>query len=255
MEVYAVKTCNIKIGDNLDDILNTYLNDIEEKSIIVITSKIVSLCEGSVVSIPQASQEEIKSFKYNLIMREAEYYIDANESAYGVMLTIKNGRMLPSAGVDESNVEDGYYVLHPKDVQASAVNIWHYLRSRFAVNDVGVLITDSTVQPFRYGSIGIALGWCGFRPLHDYRGSCDCYGRQMLITMANHIDGLAAAAVHTMGEGAESTPIAVIKSDRMIQFTSETPTVQEIAALHIPIKDDLYEPIIAKANWKKCIHN
>jgi F420-0:gamma-glutamyl ligase len=55
----------------------------------------------------------------------------------------------------------------------------------------------------------------------------------------NYADGLAAAAVMMMGEGAEARPLAVIENAE-VQFSEEV-TKEE---LQIPLEEDLYYPLL-----------
>lgn len=73
MIVTPYKTQKITVGTNLLDTLDTYLPKIAEKSVVIVTSKIVSICEGSIL------KNDGTIDKRNLIHNQADYYID-NES-------------------------------------------------------------------------------------------------------------------------------------------------------------------------------
>ena len=107
MNVTAIKTEKI-VPDSSDllTILIHILKTFEEKSVLAITSKIVSICEGNVVKIGEASKDD-------LIEKEAEYYLPRTSNKYNVTLTIKRNLLAASAGIDESN-GNGYYVLGRK---------------------------------------------------------------------------------------------------------------------------------------------
>ncbi|MDQ5884167.1 MAG: F420-0:Gamma-glutamyl ligase [Pseudomonadota bacterium] len=47
MLVEAIKTHRIERGENLEKVIDTYIKNINEQTILVITSKIVSICQGS----------------------------------------------------------------------------------------------------------------------------------------------------------------------------------------------------------------
>jgi F420-0:gamma-glutamyl ligase len=57
----------------------------------------------------------------------------------------------------------------------------------------------------------------------DKRGSSDIFGKEMKVTRWNLADNLASAANIMMGEGMESSPIAIIK-DAPIALTDEDPS-------------------------------
>jgi F420-0:gamma-glutamyl ligase len=87
--------------------------------------------------------------------------------------------------------------------------------------------------------------------LNDYIGKKDIFDREMEMTKANVLDGLAAAAVLTMGEGNEQTPIAVITDLPFVQFSDSDPSKQEIDSINIAITEDIYSPIIRIEEWKR----
>ncbi len=243
MQIIPVKTALVRPGDKVETLLDTALTALAENTIVCITSKVISLCEGSV--IPKADVAD----KYELIKQEADAYLPKpDHNPYDVHLTIKNKILIATAGIDESNGED-IYILYPRDIQASAWRIWSYLRMRHGVQHLGVLITDSHTTPLRWGVTGIGLGWCGFEPLYDYRGKPDCFGKPLRMTQINMLDALAVPAVYIMGEGAEQTPIALITDAPKVTFQDRAPNANEIAATQIAIEDDLYAPILTKAGW------
>ncbi|MGH7237527.1 MAG: coenzyme F420-0:L-glutamate ligase, partial [Candidatus Saccharimonadales bacterium] len=96
---------------------------------------------------------------------------------YGYHFTIKDNTLIPMAGIDESN-GDGNYVLWPKDSQKTVNEIREYLKNRFKLKTIGVVITDSTCQPLRRGTIGVCLAHSGFLALNDYRQKPDLFGRK-----------------------------------------------------------------------------
>ncbi len=244
MITQAFKTHIIEVGENLFDVLDEYLPCLEEKDIVVITSKIMSVSERRVVHKNACSKQE-------LVQQEADAWIEGDfPNSYNMSLTIKNGVLIPSAGIDESNCPEGY-ILYPKDVQTSAKNIWDHLRSFHKIKELGVLITDSHTTPLRRGVTGIALGWCGFEPLYNYIGQKDLFGRPLQVTMSNALDALSAAAVFVMGEGAEATPIGRIQKAPKITFVDRSPTQEEEALIKIPIEEDIYFPLLSSVHWKR----
>lgn len=244
MKITAYKT--EKIGPDhqkkLTTILDAYLKFLKERSIAVITSKIVSICEGRVVKIGASN-------KIKLIHQEAEYYLPPNNK-YNISLTIKNNLLTPTAGIDESN-GNGYYILWPKDPAKTANTIRLYLQKRFNIQQVGVIITDSKTSPLRWGTTGTALSYSGFLPLNNYIGSKDVFGKILKVTKANILDALASAAVVVMGEGNEQTPIATIEDTPFVYFQNRNPTKKELKELKINMQDDLYAPLLTSVLWKK----
>lgn len=244
MKVTAIKTHKITQEDkDIFAVLDKYLPVISEGSVVVVTSKILSIIEGRIVKIGSAPKDQ-------LVAQEAELYLPASDSKYHFSLTIKNSLLIPSAGIDESN-GNGYYVLWPKDPQESANKIREYLGRKFNIRDIGVIITDSKTTPLRWGVTGTAIAYSGFSPLNDQVGMPDIFGRLMQATKVNVMDGLAASAVVVMGEASEQTPLAVIEDIPFVQFVDCNPTQEELAELKITLEDDLYAPLLQSVEWKK----
>lgn len=242
MNVKSIKTEKIVPKKlSLTEVLDKYLTNLKEKSILVITSKIVAICEGRVVKIGEVEKDD-------LIKQEAEFYLPREESKYNFFLSIKNNILLPSAGIDESN-GNGYYILWPKNPQQTANEVRDYLIKRFKLKKVGVLITDSKTTPLRWGTTGVGVAHSGFEALNNYIGKPDIFGHNLQVTKANVMDALAASAVLVMGEGKEQTPLAEISDIPFVNFQDRNPTKKELQDLKIDIEDDLYAPILTKADW------
>lgn len=235
MKIEAVKTPKVRANDCLKQILDN-ISVLRERSVVAVTSKIVSLCEGKIVK-----KEEID--KRQLIKKEADVVLDTGESPYDMCLTIKNGILIPSAGIDESNA-DNSYVLYPSDLWKSAEQIWIYLRTKHNLKEFGVIITDSHTTMMRRGVTGIALSWCGFSPLYSYIGKDDLFGYTLQVTQINTADALAVSAVFCMGEGSEQTPMAVITNIPRIFFLDRKPTNEEKNSVFIGKDEDLYAPLL-----------
>lgn len=243
MLVQAVSTRAIGHTDTLLKILDQYLNGMPESGVLAVTSKIVAICEGRIV--PMNTVDKAK-----LVAKEADRFIDPGKSQPGVMLTIKHNVLIPWAGIDESN-GNGSYVLWPRNPQKTVNDLRLYLKKRFTLKMCGVVITDSTAHPLRYGVRGFALAHSGFAALNDYRGKADIFGKKLEITRSDVAGGLAAAAVLVMGEGQEQTPLAIISDVAGIQFQDRNPTKKELDGLIIDLKDDLYAPLLESVTWHR----
>ncbi len=244
MKVIPLKTHRILPNDSLFTIIDTYVPPMQEREFLVVTSKIISLCEGKVVA------KDLGISKEQLVKESADAYLNMGKepSRYGIELTIKNNILIPSAGIDESN-GNGMYILYPENIQESAKKIWEHIRCRDKIKALGVIITDSHTTPMRRGVIGIGLGWCGFKPLYSYIGKPDCFDVPLRVTMINILDALAVAAVFCMGEGNEQTPFARVSNAPKIEFQDEPPTIEEVNALSIPMEEDLYAPLLKNGDW------
>lgn len=258
MIVTPIKTHKITSSDSaIFAVLDKYLSDIPERSVVAVSSKIVSICEGRVVPITEHGERSAEGVlqskskeKENLIEEEAEWYLPASENPYGVSTTIKHSAIIASAGIDESN-GGGYYVLWPEDPQESANKIRAHIAKSKGLKEVGVIITDSKLTPLRWGVTGFGLAHSGFQAINDMVGKSDLFGRTFYITKVNILDGLAASAVYVKGETSEQTPIAVISDIPHIVFQDHNPTKEELAKLKISMEEDIFAPILKKAEWKR----
>lgn len=225
-----VQTRIFKVGEDLAQFIVDHVDrsQVHESMILAVTSKIVSLAEGMLV--PRSSID-----KHALIEREADHNL--GEVGYGCYLTIKDGLFIPSAGIDESNSEDDDYILYPKDPFLSAQKLWESLKSKWNINSLGVIITDSHTTPLRRGVTGIALSYWGFHGLKDMVGSPDLFGRKLQMTTVNLADGLATAATLLMGEANESRPLAIL-SGAEVQFADQI----DPSEIRMNLTQDLYYP-------------
>lgn len=225
-----IKTRVFQEGDDLFAFITDYFRKIPEKSVVVITSKIVALAEKRT-----AIAENIKT-KEKLIRAESEFAIPTKY----VWLTVKDGMVMASAGIDESNANDKL-VLLPKDSFKTARFLRNKLQKHYDIKHLGILITDSRTIPLRAGVTGVALGYAGFRGVKDYRGTPDIFGRKFKFSRTNVADSLATAAVFVMGEGNEQQPLAIIENVP-IEFCDKIHRKE----LHIDIQDDMYRPLFLK---------
>lgn len=249
MIIKVIKTKKfIPPKDNLADLINPIVPKLKERSIVVITSKVVAICEGRCVL-----QTKYKGDKKELAKKEAEFYLEQviNPNA-SWMHTIKKGLLVGSAGVDKSN-SGNYFTLWPKDPSNSAKKIYKLLKEKTGVKDFGVVITDSHTLPFRRGLLGFSIAYFGFKPLIDDRGKKDLFGYEMHLAQRNIPDTLAAAAVFIMGESGEQTPIAIVTDlPKEIEFLDKEYKPKGIfSSFEIEPKEDIYWTFYGAVNWKK----
>lgn len=252
MQVTPIRTHKITEKDrDILQILDKYLNKdegprIKDKSILAVTSKIVSICEGRMVRIDPNNSHQ----KDELIKEESTLYLPREENLYNVSFAIKNNIMAAGAGIDESN-GNGYYILWPKDSQKSANKIREHIVKKTGIKNIGVIITDSKTNPMRWGVTAIAIGYSGFEPLKNYINTPDIFGRPFAFEQMSIMDNLASAAALSMGEGAEQTPLAVIEDIPMVKFTQKNPTQEELDKIKISISEDLYGNFLKNSPWRK----
>lgn len=245
MTVRAIKTRKfLPPKDHLWDLLDC-IKSLKEDSVVAVTSKVVSIGEGRCIPFADSTKDE-------LAIKEADRYIPRAKSPGGHILhTIKNNMLIASSGVDESN-GDKFFILWPKDPANSAKKIWQFLKNKFKLNYLGVIITDSRLVPLRRGVVGISIGYFGFKPLKDYRGKVDLFGREFKMETSNMPDSLATVAVLEMGEGSESQPIAIIEDIPDIEFIQrEYKPKSPDDGFEIDEKEDMFYPFLSSVKWRK----
>ncbi|MCX6722094.1 MAG: coenzyme F420-0:L-glutamate ligase [Candidatus Staskawiczbacteria bacterium] len=245
MIVKGIKTRKIlPPKDDLLSVIKESIFEIKEKSIIVVTSKVVSIWQGKCIKIDKSVNKE------ELIKKESDFYIDAQNvpMAGKIMLTIRDNILIPTSGIDESNA-NGYYILWPEKPFSVAKEIYNFIKKIYKIKNFGVIISDSHTMPLRTGIMGIGLAYYGFYPLRDYRGKKDIFGRELKMSQTNIVDSLAASAVYIMGEGNEQMPLAVIEDVGDVDFIEKD--FYKIDPLKISIDEDIYSPLLKSVKWQK----
>lgn len=190
--------------------------------VIVIAQKIVSKAEDALVRLADivpgdearaiAVRTDRAPEMIQLILDQSSEVLRATPAA--VIARQKTGHVLANAGIDASNVaggDAGTVLVWPDDPDASARAIRAELAALTGVRP-GVVIADSMGRAWRIGTTGGAIGCAGLAVLEDRRGKAqDLYGRTLQATVIAVADSLAAAAVLVMGEGAEGTPVALVR--------------------------------------------
>lgn len=184
--------------------------------VVVIAQKIVSKGEGRMVRLadvevgPQAVALAQRTGREpalaQLILNESTEVLRATPAA--IIARHHTGHVLANAGIDASNVgAEGHVLLWPLDPDASARAIRAGLGAR-----VGVVIADSLGRAWRVGTLGTAIGVAGLTVIDDRRGrDADLFARPLQATMIAVADAVAAMAVLAMGEGAQGTPVALVR--------------------------------------------
>jgi len=234
MIVKAIKTRLFTEGENLLLFIEKYIKHLLEDSVLVITSKIVALAENRTVIANTPKEKE------KIIKAESEFAISTKHT----WLTVKDGMLMASAGIDASNA-NGKLILLPSDSYKIARVLHSELKKKFKLKRFGVLITDSRTTPLRAGVTGVALAYAGFCGIKDYRGKPDIFGRKFKFSRVNIADSLATAAVLMMGEGAELCPLALIEK-APICFCEKVNRRE----LRINLENDMYRPFFIRMSKK-----
>jgi coenzyme F420-0:L-glutamate ligase len=236
MQVRPVKTRVFKENEYLVDFIRAHIPKLKDGSVLVVTSKIVALAEG------RTRKRVNLMTKEKLIRAESDYAVPTK----WVWLTLKDGLIVSSAGIDESNSEHGKFILLPKNSYASAARLRAALKKAYKIKNLGVIIPDSRTVPLRAGVMALALGYAGIKGLRDYRGKPDIFGRPFKFERTGVVDSLSTAAALVMGEGNEQHPLAVIRG-APVEFTERVNKNE----LRIAPEDDMYLPFLSKLIKRK----
>jgi coenzyme F420-0:L-glutamate ligase len=208
-------------GDDLPQLLKASWEEQGETpatgDVLVVASKTVAMWEGRVVDLdtvevsPQAEELALGS---GLPAEFCQVAMDESDKVLGgvpgALLTYARGIMVANGGADLSNVPGGKAILWPRDAWQAA----HRIRGELAARccpDMAVVVVDSHVQPLRFGTVGMALGWSGISGVEDVRGRSDLFGKPLHVTRRNVADMLASTGTLIMGEADESTPAVLVR--------------------------------------------
>jgi len=202
-----------------DDISELILKSTQLKDgdILVIAQKIISKQEGRIIDLssvtPSLLAEGISS-QYDkdpriveLILSESKRIVRMKNQI--IIVQTNHGFICANAGVDESNVKNGYAVLLPIDSDMSAKTIREKIKSNSNKN-VAIIISDTFGRPFRMGQTNCAIGISGLSPLLDYAGTLDSFEKILRVTEIAVADEFSAAAELVMGKTLKC-PAAIIR--------------------------------------------
>lgn len=193
-------------GDDLGAALSAAAPWLRDGDVVVVTSKVVSKCEGRLVPAPE-DDEERDRLRRKLVDDEAVRVLARKERT--LITENRLGLIQAAAGVDGSNVGRTELALLPLDPDASAAALRAGLRERLGVT-VAVVITDTMGRAWRNGQIDAAVGTAGLAVLHNYSGAVDRHGNELVVTEVAVADEIAAAADLVKGK-LTAMPVAVLR--------------------------------------------
>jgi coenzyme F420-0:L-glutamate ligase/coenzyme F420-1:gamma-L-glutamate ligase len=216
-----------------DDLVDLILESFEvnDDDILVFSQKIISKNEDRILRLssvnPSLLADGIASSYgkdprlVELILSESKRIVRMENGV--IIVETKHGFVCANAGIDESNVEDGYATLLPNDPDRSANLLKEKIKQNTGKN-VAVIISDTFGRPFRLGQTDIAIGIAGLEPILDYNGKPDTFGKIMQVTAIAVADEICSASELVMGK-IQKCPIAVIRN---YNFSSSTAKIQEM---------------------------
>jgi coenzyme F420-0:L-glutamate ligase/coenzyme F420-1:gamma-L-glutamate ligase len=192
----------VRPGDDLAELISAAAA-LEAGDVVVVTQKVVSKAEGRLVAVDPADPLAHKAFV------EAEAVRVLRRRGDLVMTETRHGFVCANAGVDLSNVAEGWAALLPLDPDRSARWMRDGLRARTGL-DLGVIVSDTFGRTWRRGVTDVAIGTAGVAAVVDLRGTKDSRGRELAVTEVCVADELAAAAELVMGKAA-GIPVAIVR--------------------------------------------
>jgi coenzyme F420-0:L-glutamate ligase/coenzyme F420-1:gamma-L-glutamate ligase len=206
----------IEPSDDISDII-LKSEKLRDGDIVVVAQKIISKQEGRLIDlstvIPSLLSEGISS-QYRkdpkiieLILSESKRIVRMKN---GILIVETNqGFICANAGIDESNVREGYATLLPVNSDVSAQKIRNNIFEQSNKN-VAVIISDTFGRPFRMGQTNHAIGVSGLNPILDYGGTLDSFNKVLRVTAIAIADELTSASELVMGKSLKC-PIAIIR--------------------------------------------
>jgi len=170
---------------------------------LVVTQKIVSKAEDRLVPLDpgdlDARRRLVEAESVRILRRRGDLIISET----------RHGFVCANAGVDLSNVDEGWAALLPVDGDRSARRIRDGIRACCGV-EVAVVISDTFGRPWRHGLVDVAIGVAGLAAVVDLRGTEDDRGRSLQVTEVAIADEVASAAELVMGKS-KGVPAALVR--------------------------------------------
>ena len=217
--------------DLIDLLLSSSKTSIENGDVLVVSQKIISKHEGRVVNLDSIIPSELSigiASAYDKDPKLVQAILSEStrivRMEHGVIIVQTNhGFICANAGIDESNVENGYATLLPKDSDESAKKIRKQIMQQTG-KKIAVLISDTFGRPFRIGQTDHAIGIAGMDAILHYEGTPDTFGKILRVTATAISDELCSAAELVMGK-TKKCPAAIIKN---FEFKENTGKIQDI---------------------------
>ena len=226
--------------DDLSKIISDS-SDLHDGDILVIAQKIISKQEGRIVDLstvtPSLLAEGISSPYQKdpriieLILSESKRIVRMKNQI--LIVQTNSGFICANAGVDESNVKDGYATLLPVNSDVSAKTIRKKIKEVTGKN-IAIIISDTFGRPFRMGQTNCAIGISGLNPILNYAGTKDSFGNILRVTEIAIADEFSAAAELVMGKTLKC-PVVIIR-DYSFDFKEHL-----ISKLIRPDSEDLFK--------------
>jgi len=206
-------------------------SEINDGDILVFSQKIVSKNEGCILSLSSVNPSLLASgiaSSYGkdprlveLILSESTRIVRMENGI--IIVETKHGFVCANAGIDESNVQEGYVTMLPDDPDKSANLLKSKIEQKTGKN-IAVIISDTFGRPFRLGQTNVAIGIAGLEPILDYNGKPDTFGKIMRVSAIAVADEICSASELVMGK-VQKCPIAIVRN---YNFSSSDAKIQKL---------------------------
>ena len=225
LEVIAISglpeiSAGVPLAEMFSDAIAAAGLALADGDVLVVAQKVISKAEGRMVELSQVvpsrfalslAQAMGKDARHlEVILQESKRIVRMDAGL--IVSETHHGFTCANAGVDASNVPDGWVALLPVDPDASARRLQQQMVASTGKR-IALIISDTFGRPWREGLTNVAIGVAGFNPLLDYRGQWDQQGHSLAATVMAAADELAAAAELVMGKLARR-PAAIIRHFR-----------------------------------------
>jgi len=235
----------VKAGDSLGQLIVAACSrqgiELADNDVLVVAQKIVSKAEGRTIQLKSvqpserarqlARQLDKEPALVEAILGESRSVIRSGGRA--LIVETHHGLICANAGVDQSNVGLNQVSLLPEDPDRSAREVRGEIHQRTGKKPA-IIISDSFGRAWRLGTVDVAIGVAGMKPIKDERGAHDRYGYQLKAAVAAVADEIAAAAELVMGKR-EALPVVLVRGFDMEK--KEDGSAQELLR---PKAEDLF---------------
>lgn len=231
MTIEIIPVCiedEIKQDDNLVELMLASKSkpQLQDGDIVVFTQKIISKQEGKTIALPNIHPDLLATgiaSEYQKDPRVVQLILDQSRRIVrmrnGIIISeTLHGFICANAGVDESNVRNGYVTLLPNNSDKSAEMICRQIKEKTG-KTTAVIISDTFGRPFRQGQVNIAIGIAGIEAIVDYAGMKDTFGRILRVTAIAIADELCSATELVMGKSLHA-PISIVRNYNFVNVSS-----------------------------------
>ena len=250
VEIIGLELPEVREGDDLAGLIveaaRRSASGLKDGDVVVVTSKVVLKARGLVFRLDEvkpsvaarviarltgkspvevelilrASKEIVavipfRGMRRDLLSRVASDPRAAEELLRKIpallVVVTRQGLIALDGGVDYSNLPPGYAIANVADFDEEARLLREEIE-RLTGKQVAVVISDTESNTSgKLGTVDVAVGSSGIKPVTPYFAARDRYGRPKFGGIDIVVDEAAAAAALLMGQTAEGVPAAVIR--------------------------------------------